>query len=58
MRYTVVIEKAEGNYSAYVPDLPECGKQAPAIPVKVSGEMNCRQQTCIEATFKKEYHFS
>ncbi|BAZ15659.1 hypothetical protein NIES4071_75310 [Calothrix sp. NIES-4071] len=24
MRYTVIIEKAEGNYSAYVPDLPGC----------------------------------
>ena len=24
MRYGVVIEKAEGNYSAYVPDLPGC----------------------------------
>ena len=24
MRYAVVIEKAEGNYSAYVPDLPGC----------------------------------
>lgn len=24
MRYAVVIEKAEGNYSAYVPDLPAC----------------------------------
>jgi len=24
MRYTVVIEKASGNYSAYVPDLPGC----------------------------------
>lgn len=24
MRYTVVIEKAENNYSAYVPDLPGC----------------------------------
>ena len=22
MRYAIVIEKAEGNYSAYVPDLP------------------------------------
>jgi predicted RNase H-like HicB family nuclease len=22
MRYAVVIEKADGNYSAYVPDLP------------------------------------
>jgi predicted RNase H-like HicB family nuclease len=24
MPYAVVIEKAEGNYSAYVPDLPGC----------------------------------
>jgi len=24
MRYAVVIEKAEKNYSAYVPDLPGC----------------------------------
>ena len=24
MRYAVVIERAEGNYSAYVPDLPGC----------------------------------
>lgn len=24
MRYAVAIEKAEGNYSAYVPDLPGC----------------------------------
>ena len=24
MRFAIVIEKAEGNYSAYVPDLPGC----------------------------------
>ena len=24
MRYAIVIEKASGNYSAYVPDLPGC----------------------------------
>jgi predicted RNase H-like HicB family nuclease len=24
MRFAVVIEKAEGNYSAYIPDLPGC----------------------------------
>ncbi|MBL1264700.1 type II toxin-antitoxin system HicB family antitoxin [Methylomicrobium sp. RS1] len=24
MRYAVIIEQAEGNYSAYVPDLPGC----------------------------------
>ena len=24
MRYAIIIEKAKGNYSAYVPDLPGC----------------------------------
>ena len=24
MRFAIVIEKAKGNYSAYVPDLPGC----------------------------------
>jgi predicted RNase H-like HicB family nuclease len=24
MRYAIVIENADGNYSAYVPDLPGC----------------------------------
>lgn len=24
MQFAIVIEKAEGNYSAYVPDLPGC----------------------------------
>jgi predicted RNase H-like HicB family nuclease len=24
LRYAIVIEKADGNYSAYVPDLPGC----------------------------------
>lgn len=24
MRYGIVVEKANGNYSAYVPDLPGC----------------------------------
>ena len=31
MRYAVVIEKAEGNYSAYVPDLPGCIATAPTV---------------------------
>jgi predicted RNase H-like HicB family nuclease len=31
MRYAVVIEKADGNYSAYVPDLPGCVATAPTI---------------------------
>ncbi len=24
MRYAIIIEKAENNYSAYIPDLPGC----------------------------------
>jgi predicted RNase H-like HicB family nuclease len=32
MRYAVVIEKADGNYSAYVPDLPGCIATGPTVP--------------------------
>ena len=32
MRYAVVIERAAGNYSAYVPDLPGCVATGPTIP--------------------------
>ena len=31
MRYAIVIEKAAGNYSAYVPDLPGCVATADTI---------------------------
>jgi predicted RNase H-like HicB family nuclease len=31
MRYAVVIEKADGNYSTYVPDLPGCVATAPSV---------------------------
>ena len=31
MRYAVVIEKASGNYSAYVPDLPGCVAAAATV---------------------------
>ena len=30
-RYTVVIERAQNNYSAYVPDLPGCVATGPTI---------------------------
>ena len=33
MRYAIVIEKAEGNYSAYVPDLPGCIATGPTAKV-------------------------
>jgi len=32
MRYAVVIERAENNYSAYVPDLPGCVATADTLP--------------------------
>jgi predicted RNase H-like HicB family nuclease len=32
MRYAIVIEKAAGNYSAFVPDLPGCIATATTIP--------------------------
>lgn len=31
MRYAVIIEKAAGNYSAYVPDLPGCIATGPTV---------------------------
>jgi predicted RNase H-like HicB family nuclease len=40
MRYAVVIEKAEGNYSAYVPDLPGCvatGETVAAVEEEIRG---------------------
>ena len=33
MRYAVVIEQAEGNYSAYVPDLPGCVATGDSVEV-------------------------
>ncbi len=38
MRYGIVIEKANGNYSAYVPDLPGCVATGPTIG-QVEGEI-------------------
>lgn len=38
MRYAVVIEKAKGNYSVYVPDLPGCvatGKSVRAVESEI-----------------------
>lgn len=31
MRYAIVIEQAQGNFSAYVPDLPGCVATASSI---------------------------
>jgi predicted RNase H-like HicB family nuclease len=32
MRFAVVIERADGNYSAYVPDLPGCIATGATLP--------------------------
>jgi predicted RNase H-like HicB family nuclease len=38
MRYAIVIEKGEGNFSAYVPDLPGCVATGATVP-EVEQEM-------------------
>ena len=38
MRYAIVIERADGNYSAYVPDLPGCiatGETVAAVETEI-----------------------
>lgn len=38
MRYAIVIEKTDGNYSAYVPDLPGCvatGESVAAVEAEI-----------------------
>ena len=40
MRYAVVIERAGGNYSAYVPDLPGCVATGESV---VTVEENIRE---------------
>ena len=34
--YTVIVEKAEGNYSAYAPDLPGCITTGPTVEATLS----------------------
>jgi predicted RNase H-like HicB family nuclease len=44
MRYAVVIEKADGNYSAYVPDLPGCVATGDTV---VAVEREIRDAICF-----------
>ena len=44
MQYAVVIEKADDNYSAYVPDLPGCvatGSTIPEVEAEIRDEIRC-----------------
>lgn len=43
MRYAIVIEKAQDNYSAYVPDLPGCIATGASL-----GEVETRIREAIE----------
>ena len=47
MRYAVVIEKAERNYSAYVPDLPGCVATGATVKA-VEEEIREAIRFCIE----------
>jgi predicted RNase H-like HicB family nuclease len=45
MRYAVVIERTQGNYSAYVPDLPGCvatGATVPAVEAEIRDAIRFR----------------
>ena len=56
MRYAVVIEKAEGNYSAYVPDLPGC--VATGLPWLKSKPKTAMQSSFMwRACVKTDYPF-
>lgn len=37
MRYAIVVEKTENNYSAYVPDLPRCVATGFTIEFHIEG---------------------
>ncbi len=43
MRYTVIIEKSENNYGAWVPDLPGCVTTGPTV-----GETLSNMQEAVE----------
>lgn len=47
MQYLIVIEKAEGNYSAYSPDVPGC-----AATGKTPEEARRRMQEALEMHIK------
>jgi predicted RNase H-like HicB family nuclease len=47
MRYAVVIERAGGNYSAYVPDLPGCVATGETVAA-VEGEIRAAIRFHIE----------
>ena len=51
MRYGIVIEKAKGNFSAYVPDLPGCVATGDSVP---ETEQNIREAILFHIDGMKE----
>lgn len=51
MRYAVVIERAESNYSAYVPDLPGCVSTGASV---VDAERNIREAIAMHLAGLRE----
>jgi predicted RNase H-like HicB family nuclease len=51
MRYAIVIEKANDNYSAYVPDLPGCiatGDSVADVEVEISAAIRMHLEGLVE----------
>jgi len=46
MRYAIIIEKAQNNYSAYAPDVPGCAATGATI-----------EETIAQITEALEFHF-
>lgn len=51
MRYAIVIEKAQNNYSAYVPDLPGCAATGRTIE---EAEVEIREAIALHLTGLRE----
>ncbi len=55
-KYPVIIEKADGNYSAYSPDLPGCVATGQTIKETIS-RMRDAIQFHIKGLEKKDWQF-
>lgn len=55
MKYAVVIEKAQNNYSAYVPDLPGCVATGQTLP-EIESEMRIAIEFHIQGLLEDGLH--
>lgn len=57
MCYSIVVEKADNNFSAYVPDLPGCvatGHSREAVQIQVREPIKFHLEGCVNMAFP--YH--